>query len=124
MSEIEIVEYDNGDYADSSIPASAIYFDFCPCEDIELVNALNADDIKPGCEFFDLSNPVKKIEPVPEGEIIICNYCCAKIENALMTCIEWTNKDRNEYCLGCYDKMLDNILEDWKKEDGYLKLKR
>ena len=123
MSEIEIAEYDNGDYADNTIPASAIYFEYCPFEDIDKHQAINADDIKGGT-FVDLSNPVKKTEAVAEGEVVICNYCCNKIENALMTCIVWTDKHKDEYCLGCYDKMLDNILEDWKKEEGYMKLKK
>jgi hypothetical protein len=119
----KIVEYDNGDYADDCIPADKIVFDFCPFEEINELNAVCAMDIKPGCKFIDLSNPVKKTIPVPEGEVYICNYCCNKIENGLTTCIEWTDKHKDIYCLGCYDKMLDNILEDWKKEEQYMKLK-
>jgi hypothetical protein len=121
MSEIE--QYDNGDYAGETISADKIIFDFCPFEEFDCLEAICATDIKPGCKFIDLSNPVKKTIPVPDGEVFICNYCCNKIENALTTCIEWTDKHKDIYCLGCYDKMLDNILEDWKKEEGYMKLK-
>jgi hypothetical protein len=101
---------------DDVIPYDSIDFDFTGYDDFDKMNAVCADDIKPGCVFINLSNPIKKTEPVPDGEVYVCNFCLSHIENALTTYIEWSDKNKDTYCVGCYDKMIDEITKEmeWK----------